>query len=49
MTGLAMSQDGARLYAALGGPVAVVDTGTGDASATLPFGHVESVLHVATP
>jgi sugar lactone lactonase YvrE len=49
VTGLAMSEDGARLYAALGGPVAVVDTGTGDASATLPFGHVESVLHVATP
>ena len=49
VTGLAMSEDGARLYAALGGPVAVVDIGTGDASATLPFGHVESVLHVATP
>jgi hypothetical protein len=49
VTGLAMSEDGARLYAALGGPVTVVDTGTGDASATLPFGHVESVLHVATP
>ena len=49
VSGLAMSEDGARLYAALGGPVAVVDTGTGDASATLPFGHVESVLHVATP
>jgi hypothetical protein len=49
VTGLAMSRDGARLYAALGGPVAVVDTGTGNASATLPFGHVESVLYVATP
>ena len=49
VTGLAMSEDGARLYAALGDSVAVVDTGTGDATATLPFGHVESVLHVATP
>jgi hypothetical protein len=49
VTGLAMSEDGARLYAALGGPVSVVDISTGDASATLPFGHVESVLHVATP
>jgi hypothetical protein len=49
VTGLAMSEDGARLYAALGGPVAIVDTGTGDASTTLPFGHVESILHVVTP
>jgi DNA-binding beta-propeller fold protein YncE len=49
VTGLAMSRDGARLYAALEGSVAVVDTGTGNASATLPFGHVESILHVATP
>ncbi len=49
VTGLAMSEDGARLYAALGGPVALVDTGTGDATTTLPFGHVESILHVATP
>jgi hypothetical protein len=49
VTGLAMSRDGARLYAALEGSVAVVDTGTGNTSATLPFGHVESILHVATP
>ena len=49
VTGLAMSEDGARLYAALGGRVALVDTGTGDATTTLPFGYVESILHVATP
>jgi hypothetical protein len=49
VTGLAMSEDGARLYAALGGPVAIVDTGTGNATTTLPLGHVESVLYVATP
>jgi DNA-binding beta-propeller fold protein YncE len=49
VTGLALSDDGARLYAALGDGVAIVDTGTGDASATLPFGQVESILHVATP
>jgi hypothetical protein len=49
VTGLALSQDGARLYAALGDGVAIVDTGTGDASATLPFAEVDSILHVATP
>jgi len=49
VTGLAMSDDGARLYAALGDGVAIVDTGTGDALTTLSFGGVESILHVATP
>jgi hypothetical protein len=49
VTGLALSEDGARLYAALGDSVAIVDTGTGDAMATLPFGQVESILHVASP
>jgi DNA-binding beta-propeller fold protein YncE len=49
VTGLALSEDGARLYAALGDSLAVVDTGTGDAQATLAFGQVESILHVATP
>jgi DNA-binding beta-propeller fold protein YncE len=49
VTGLALSDDGARLYAALGDDVAIVDTGTGDALATLSFGRVESILHVATP
>jgi DNA-binding beta-propeller fold protein YncE len=49
VTGLALSEDGARLYAALGDGVAIVDTGTGDASATLPFAEVDSILHVATP
>lgn len=49
VTGLALSEDGARLYAAIGDSVAIVDTATGDASATLSFGQVESILHVASP
>lgn len=49
VTGLALSEDGARLYAALGDNVAIVDTGTGDALATFSFGRTESILHVATP
>lgn len=48
VSGLALSEDGARLYAALGDGLAVLDTGTGDA-ATLPFGGIESILHVTTP
>jgi hypothetical protein len=48
VTGLAMSDDGARLYAALGGHVAIVDTGTGAALGTLSFGPTKSILHVAT-
>jgi hypothetical protein len=48
VTGLALSDDGARLYAALGDGLAVVDTGTGHAT-TLSFGRIESILHVATP
>lgn len=47
--GLALSEDGARLYAALGGRVTVVDTDTGDAITTLAFGGIESILHVTTP
>ena len=39
----------ARLYAALGGRVTVVDTDTGDAITTLAFGGIESILHVTTP
>ena len=49
VAGLGLSDDGARLYAALGGSVAIVDTDTGDATGTLSFGRVESILHVATP
>ena len=49
VSGLALSEDGARLYAALGGRVTLVDTDTGDATATLSFGGIESILHVATP
>jgi len=48
VTGLALSDDGVRLYAALGDSLAVVDTGTGDA-ATLSLGRIQSILHVATP
>jgi hypothetical protein len=48
VTGLAMSEDGARLYAALGEHVAIVDTGTGAPLGTLSFGPTESILHVAT-
>jgi hypothetical protein len=49
VSGLALSEDGARLYAALGGRVTVVDTDTGDATATLTFDGIESILHVTTP
>ena len=49
VTGLALSGDGARLYAALGEDVAAVDTRTGDALSTFSFGPTESILHVATP
>jgi hypothetical protein len=49
VSGLALSEDGARLYAALGGRVTLVDTDTGDATATLAFGGIESILHVTTP
>ena len=48
VSGLAVSDDGARLYAALGDRVAIVDTGTGHTLETLSFGSVESILHVAT-
>ena len=48
VSGLALSEDGTRLYAALGGRVMVVDTDTGDATTTLSFGGIESILHVAT-
>ena len=49
VSGLALSEDGARLYAALGDRVTVVDTDTGDATTTLAFGGIESILHVTTP
>ncbi len=49
VTGLALSEDGARLYAALGEDVAVVNARTGDALSTFSFGRTESILHVATP
>lgn len=46
VSGLALSEDGARLCAALGGRVTVVDTDTGDATTTLAFGGIESILQV---
>ena len=49
VTGLALSEDGARLYAALGDHIAIVDASTGDALGTFSFGRTESILHVATP
>jgi hypothetical protein len=49
VTGLALSEDGDRLYAALGEQVAIVDTDTGAALGTLSFGRTQSILHVATP
>ena len=49
VSGIALSEDGARLYAALGGLVTIVDTHTGDATGTLAFGGVDSILHVTTP
>jgi hypothetical protein len=48
VSGIALSEDGTRLYAALGGQVTVVDTDTGDPT-TLSFGGIESILHIATP
>ncbi|MCD6022356.1 MAG: hypothetical protein K0R20_2066 [Actinomycetia bacterium] len=49
VSGLGLSEDGARLYAALGGRVTVVDTHNGAATTTLAFGGIESIVHVTTP
>lgn len=49
VSGLALSEDGARLYAAIGGRITVVDTDTGDATTTPAFGGIDSILHVTTP
>jgi hypothetical protein len=46
--GLALSGDGARLYAALEDRVAVLDSSTGEPLTSLSFGGA-SILHVATP
>jgi sugar lactone lactonase YvrE len=48
VSGLALSSDGARLYAALSDRVAVLDSSTGEELTTLSFGGA-SILHVATP
>jgi WD40 repeat protein len=46
---LALSEDGARLFASLGDRVEVLDPRNGERIASLPFGPVESILSVATP
>ncbi len=46
--GLGLSPDGARLYAALGDRVAILDAASGAQLATLPFEGVDSILHVST-
>jgi hypothetical protein len=46
--GLALSVDGARLYAALGDRVTILDSSSGAELAALPFLGVERILHVAT-
>jgi hypothetical protein len=48
VSGLALSGDGARLYAALDDRVAILDARTGEELTTLGFGGA-SILHVATP
>jgi WD40 repeat protein len=48
VTGLGLSGDGLRLYAAVDDRVAIVDTATGRAFAALSFEGVDSILHVAT-
>jgi hypothetical protein len=48
VSGLALSGDGARLYAALDDRVSILDARTGEELTTLGFGGV-SILHVATP
>jgi hypothetical protein len=48
VTGLASSEDGTRLYAALGDRIAIVDPGTGSSLGSISFGRVESILHVTS-
>jgi hypothetical protein len=48
VNGLALSGDGARLYAALDDRIAILDSRTGAELTTLGFGGA-SILHVATP
>ena len=48
VSGLALSGDGARLYAALEDRIAILDARTGEELTTLGFGGA-SILHVATP
>jgi hypothetical protein len=48
VSGLALSGDGARLYAALDDRVAILDSTTGEELSTLGFGGA-SILHVASP
>lgn len=46
--GLALSEDGERLYAALADRIVIVHAATGDELRTLPFPEA-SILHIATP
>jgi len=46
---MALSTDGARLYAAVGDGVAIVDTSSGETLSTLSIGPIGSIVHVATP
>ncbi|MGH2680719.1 MAG: hypothetical protein ACRDG8_09620 [Actinomycetota bacterium] len=46
---LGLSDDGGRLYAALPDAIAIVDTDTGDPLGELDVGHIESIVHIATP
>lgn len=48
VSGLGLSGDGARLYAAVDDRVAIVDAASGRALAALSFDGVDSILHVAT-
>jgi hypothetical protein len=49
VAGFGISEDGARLYAALADQVRVVDPGSGKELAELRVPGVDSILHVATP
>jgi hypothetical protein len=44
-----LSSDGARLYAALGDHIAVLDPATGSELRSLPVAGVASILDVETP
>jgi hypothetical protein len=49
VTAFGMSSDGARLYAALGDQVRIVDPTSGDELGELRVDGVDAILHVFTP